>query len=152
MGATTAAAFDPKPKYLGEIVTCYATAAILAGQWVSFDATGETRYVSPGTTSLGSVVGVALHSQATVGGPVAVAGNGSVVLSYVDQDDGTAGAGDYMAISTVAGFVKVMDAAVAAHESEAAGIFPCGQMLEALAATETKYVRVLTGPIWTAQS
>lgn len=152
MGATTAAAFDPKPKYLGEVVTCKATAAILAGQWVSFDASGEDRYVSPGTTSLGSVVGVALHTQSTVGGAVAVASNGSVVLSYVDQDDGTADAGDYMAISAVAGFVKVMDAAVAAHDSEGAGIFPCGQILEDLAATEKKYVRVLCSPIWTAQS
>lgn len=151
MANSTAAAFDPKPRYLGEVFTCYATAEILAGQWVSFDADATSRYVSPGTTSLSSPVGVALHTQSTVGGPVAVAGNDSEVLSYLDQTDGTANAGDWLAISAVAGFVTAFDEAIAAHESEGTGIQPCAVAIEDIGAAGTGYVRVVVTPVWTAQ-
>ena len=47
MGATTPAAFDPKPRQLGTVIDCVAGAAILAGQAVVFNATGVDYTVQP---------------------------------------------------------------------------------------------------------
>jgi hypothetical protein len=100
---------------------------------------------------------VALYSQATTGGYVAIAGNGSELMIELSADDGTADAGDWVGVSTVAGMAIVQDGAIAAHNSEGAGLFPVGQCLEDIAAGASTvggkgYIRVQMTPIWTASS
>jgi hypothetical protein len=117
MGATTPVAFDPAPLHLGLVMTFKAESAILAGQIVGFAATGLSRKVVPATSSTGAPIGVALHSQATAGEPVSVAMQGSVVKIMLSADDGTADAGDWIGVSTVAGTGIVRDAAIQAHDT-----------------------------------
>jgi hypothetical protein len=100
---------------------------------------------------------VALYSQTTVGGHVAVATIGSVVKVELSADNTTADAGDYLGISTVAGMAIVQDGAIAAHASEAAGLFPLGIALEDISAGSATvggkgYCLITLGPIWTATS
>jgi hypothetical protein len=117
MTATTPVAFDPKPRRLGVVSTLTATSAILAGQIVSYAATGVSRSVVPATSSTGAPIGVAAHSQATAGQPVTVYGPGCEVLIMLSADDGTADAGDLIGVSTVAGCGIVRDPAVQAHDT-----------------------------------
>lgn len=157
MTATTPVAFDPKPRKLGEVRSFKAASAILAGQIVAFAASGVSDTVAPATSSLSSPVGVALYSQATTGGYVAVAGNDSELMVMLSADDGTADAGDWVGVSTVAGTAIVQDGAIAAHTGEGAGLYPVGQCLEDIAAGSATvggkgYIRVQMTPIWTAAS
>lgn len=117
MAATTPVGFDPKPLHLGLVMTFTATSAIKAGMIVGFSATGVSREVVPATSSTGAPIGVALHAQATAGGKVTVAMDGSVVMIELSADDGTADAGDWIGVSTVAGTGIVRDPAIQAHDT-----------------------------------
>ena len=79
MTATTPAVFDPQPKFVYDTVDAIAGAAILGGQVVAFNSTGVDYTVEPanGVTTK-SVLGVAMSSQATVGGHVSVAAMGTI--------------------------------------------------------------------------
>ena len=107
MTATTPAAFDPKPRNLGTVLTMKAGAAILAGQAVVCPGTGEDWQVIPcdsDTALTLPFVGVALNSQATTGGDVTVASVGSVLL--VCEGSGNAvDEGDHLMASAAAGCV-----------------------------------------------
>lgn len=156
MGATTPEAFDPKPRYLGEVRKFIAGEAILAGQVCAFAASGVTDTVHPATSSLGSPVGVALHSAAS-GAYVAVAGNGSEVKVMGDATDTAVTAGDFVSVGTVAGCTLVADTATWAHEAEGAGLFVIGQCVEASTAGSgttgsTCYVYLNMVPPWTKSS
>ena len=158
MTATTLVAFDPKPQHLGLVRTFKATAAILRGSVVAFDATGVSNSVSPAGTGLGVVAGVALMSQATVGGPVPVAMNGSVVTVMMAADDSTVDAGHWVQVGAVAGTVIEFDPAIGAHAATlTSGAWPLGYTLEDSAvggATVGSKVLVLINvcPLFTASA
>jgi len=157
MAATTPIAFDPDPQHLGLVMTFKAASAILAGQIVAFAANGVSRTVAPATSSLGQVVGVALHSQATVGGDVSVAMDGSVVKIMLSTDNGTADAGDWIGVSTVPGCGTVRDPAIHAHDIVVGLGMAVGYAIEDIAAGGntvggTGYIVVSTSPVWTASS
>ena len=105
MADTTPASFDPKPRSLGPVYDMIAGAAILAGQVVGFHGTGVDYTVHPIVASTTSApIGVALYSQATTGGHVAVAGIGSMIK--VCEGKGAAlDAGDFVQECSVAGCV-----------------------------------------------
>jgi hypothetical protein len=156
MAATVPTAFDPEPRTLGKVDTYLAGAAILAGQIVAFAASGVSRTVHPATASLGSPVGVAAFSAA-IGESVTVYGDGCEVKVELSADDGTADAGDWLGVSTVAGMAIVQDGAIAAHTTEGVGLFPIGQCQEDIAAGAATvggkgYVKLNMVPIWTAVS
>jgi hypothetical protein len=155
MTNTTPVAFDPAPRKLGSVKTYLAASAILAGQIVSYAASGDDDTVAPSTSSLGSPVGVALYSQATTGGVVAVAGDGSELKIMLSTDAEVADAGDWISVSTIAGCGIAFDAARASNTGEAAGLFPIGVALEDIAAGAAAvggkgYVKINRQPIWTA--
>ena len=157
MTNTTPVAFDPKPRRLGVVGTYKAASAILAGQIVAYAASGASRTVAPATSSLGSPLGVAAFSQATVGGEVTVYGDGCEVLVMMSTDAETADAGDWVGVSTIAGMATVQDGAIAAHTTEGVGLFPIGQVQEDIAAGAATvggkgYVLLNMVPIWTAVS
>lgn len=134
MADTTPAAFDPKPKHLANVRTYIAGAAILAGQLVSFHGTGVDNTVHPtvdGTTV--GCVGVALHSQATTGGYVSVAGSGSV-LKVCEGAGSAIDAGDSVMYDSVAGCV------ITAVDS--ADCYWIGTALEDIPANLTGYVEL----------
>jgi len=154
MANTTPVAFDPAPRRLGVVRNYLAASAILAGQIVSYAATGVTDTVAPSTSSLSAPVGVALYSQATTGGVVAVAGNGSELKIMLSTDAGTADAGDWIGVSTIAGCGIVQDGALANKAGEGAGLYPLGQAMEDIAAGASTvggkgYVKLNMQPIWT---
>lgn len=156
MAATVPVGFDPAPRHLGEVHTYIAASTILAGQIVAFAASGVSRTVAPATSSLSSPVGVAAHG-ASAGQPVSVYGNGCEVKVELSADDGTADAGDWLGVSTVAGCAIVQDGAIAAHASEGTGLYPIGQVQEDIAAGAATvggkgYVKLNMTPIWTAVS
>lgn len=103
--------YDPAPLYVQDTTDFIAGSAILAGQVVAFAGTGVAWTVQPsdGVTTA-NVVGVALHSQATVGGHVAVAGPGSVILVQNGDDTATLEAGDVVAadVTTALGCVTAV--------------------------------------------
>lgn len=107
MAATTPTAFDPKPRVLGTVIDMIAGSAILAGQVVTYNATGVDWTVEPvdaDTSLVAPMMGVALYSQATVGGHVAIASVGSIVK--VCEGAGAAiDAGDFLMASSAAGCV-----------------------------------------------
>lgn len=110
MAATTPAAFDPKPRQLGTVIDCIAGGAILAGQAVVFNATGEGYTVQPSdadTSTTECFVGIALYSQATTGGHVAVASIGSVVKAC-ESEGAAIDAGDFLCAGAAAGCVKTI--------------------------------------------
>ena len=117
MTATTPVAFDPAPIHMGLTLTFLAESAILAGQIVGFAATGLSRKVVPATSSTGAPIGVAAHTQATAGQPVTVLMQGCVCKIMLSADDGTADAGDWIGVSTVAGTGVVRDPAIQAHDT-----------------------------------
>jgi hypothetical protein len=156
MAATTPVGFDPAPKRLGVTNRYIAGATILKGQIVAYAATGVSDTVHPATSSLSSPVGVALEGAST-GEWLTVAGNGSILKVELSADDGTADAGDWLGVSTVAGCAIVQDGAIAAHASEGAGLYPIGQAKEDIAAGASTvggkgYVELNMSPIWTASS
>lgn len=136
MAATTPAAFDPKPRMLGQVVDCIAGAAILAGQAVTFNATGVAYTVEPcdsDTNIINKFMGIALYSQATVGGHVAVASIGSVILAC-ESEGSTIESGDNLCAGSAAGCVKpVTDA-----DAELIGYAVTG-----FSANSTGYIMVL---------
>ena len=133
MADTTPAAFDPKPKHLANVRTYIAGAAILAGQLVGIHGTGVDYTVHPTVDgSIDNCVGVALHSQATTGGYVAVAGNGSV-LKVCSGDANAIDAGDYVMLDSVAGCVIV------AGDSADTRV---GWALEDIAGNATGYIEI----------
>jgi hypothetical protein len=156
MGNTTPAAIDPLPRRIENVRTFKAASTIYAGQIVAFADSGVSDTVAPATSSLGSPAGVALYSAST-GAYVAVAGSGSELKVMLSTDNGTADAGDWLGVSTIAGCAVVQDGAIAAHNSEATGLFPVGQALEDIAAGASNvggkgYIRINLSPIWTASS
>lgn len=158
MGATTMAAVDPKPIYLGEVRKFIAGEAIVAGSLVSFAAAGASDTVHPSTNALGSFAGVALHSQATTGAYVAVAGNGTELMVTLEATDTAIEAGDWLTVSTVAGTATgPRDGAIWAHNAEGAGLFPIGVATKASVAGAgtvgaTVYCSLNITPPWTASS
>lgn len=156
MTATTPVGFDPAPKFIEKTRTYTAGATILGGQIVAFATTGVSETVHPATTSLGRPVGVAAYGAST-GEAVMVYGDGCEVKIELSADTGTADAGDTIAVSTVAGTGITFDAAIAAHDSEYAGIWPIGMATEDIAAGAATvggkgYVILNMTPIWTASS
>jgi hypothetical protein len=124
MSAVAAAAADPKPRQLGTVLNLIAGEAILAGQVVGFLASGEDYAVHPhnadGTTV--APVGVALYSQATTGGKVAIASTGSVVRVVGGVQSTAIDAGtQIMGSATTAGMVIAY--------SDAADAQPFGMMV-----------------------
>jgi hypothetical protein len=107
MGNTAQAAFDPKPRQLGVVLNMIAGQAILAGDVVAFHGTGVDNTVwkhVTGTTV--SPLGVALHSQATTGGKIAIAGPGSIVLVKNALDNANLDAGtQIMGSGTTSGLI-----------------------------------------------
>ena len=157
MAATTPAAFDPEPLHLGLTMTFIAESAILAGQIVGHAATGVSRSVVPATSSTAGALGVALHSQATAGEPVSVAMNGSVVKIMLSADDGTADAGDWIGVSTVAGCGIVRDPAIHAHDTVVGLGNAIGIALDDISAGAANvggkgYIMISVSAPWTAAS
>lgn len=160
--ATTPVAFDPAPENLGIVQSFITEAAILAGQVVCFADAATSRSVLPATSSLGPVIGVALHSQATTGAQVAVAMMGSVVKVMLSTVEGTLDAGHWVMISAVAGCVSEWDPAVAAHDGYGTGVmdtgpFPIGFVLDDIAAGSgtaggTGQCVITTGVLYTASA
>ena len=156
MTDTIPVGFDPKPRRIGVAGTYTAGSVILAGQIVAFATSGASRTVAPATSSLGSPVGVAAYGAAA-GESFLVYGNGSEVKVELSADDGTADAGDWLGVSTVAGCATVQDGAIAGHGTEGTGLFPIGQCQEDIAAGASTvggkgYVLLNMTPIWTASS
>jgi len=156
MTATTPTAFDPKPRALNSI-DMIAGEAILAGSIVGFAASGASWTVVNSTSSTGAPLGVALFSQPTVGGHVTVATVGSVVKVELSTDNGTADAGDYIGLSSVAGMGIVHIGDIGTHGAEAAGIFPVGIALEDISAGSATvggkgYILITLGALWVASS
>jgi hypothetical protein len=143
MGATTFAAFDPEPTYLGTVIDMLAGSAVLKGHLVSAAGTGDSWKVVPATTSTGAPIGVALYSQATSGGPVAVAAFGSVVKMMNALDNTAIDAGDQVAPGATAGMIIA-----AAAPSGGADCWSIGIALENIAASEKGYV-LINGPVLT---
>lgn len=157
MAATVPVGFDPDPIHLGLVMTFKAASAILAGQIVAFAASGASRTVAPATSSLGQVVGVALNSQPTAGGDVTVAMDGCVVKIELSADDGTADAGDWIGVSTVAGCGIVRDPAIHAHDTVVGLGMAVGYAIDDISAGAATvggkgYIVVSTSPVWTAAS
>ena len=131
MGATTPEAFDPNPEHLGLVKTFKAGSAILSGQVVGFADSGASDTVIPAdsdTTGIG--IGVALNSQATTGGEVAVAMVGSVLTVMCAATDTSIDAGHWVTTSSVAGTVLEFDPAIGGHAAAlSTGAFPIGYSL-----------------------
>jgi len=136
MAATTPAAFDPKPRQLGSTIDCIAGGAILAGQAVVLAANGVSWTVHPSdadTSLIEKFVGIALYSQATTGGHVAVAGMGSIILAC-ESEGAVIDAGDNLGAGAAAGCVKTLTDA----DSEM-----IGYAIEDISANSTGYIVVL---------
>jgi hypothetical protein len=116
MAATTPVGFDPAPIHLGLVMTFTAATKVLAGQIVSFAATGVSRSVIPATSSTGAPIGVAAHEIAA-GALGTILMQGCVCKIELSADDGTADAGDWIGVSTVAGTGIVRDPAIQAHDT-----------------------------------
>lgn len=84
-------------EHLGTTSTFIATAAITQGQVVAISATGvDDSVVASVAESGGRPIGVAITSQATAGGKVAVAMIGSIVRVAIADDTTGADAGDLL--------------------------------------------------------
>lgn len=127
MGAVAFVGHDPKPRRLGVVINMIAGAAIVKGAIVGYNATGVDFTVQ--TALSGSTVcpiGVALYSQATVGGKIAIASLGSIVKVQNGVDSALEAGDAIMVDETTAGTVK-------AYTSAAGGEEPIGYLLEAMA-------------------
>ncbi len=116
MAATVPVGFDPDPIHIGLTMTFKAGSAILAGQIVGFADTGVSRSVVPATNATGSPIGVAAHNIAS-GARGTILMEGCVCKIELSADDGTADAGDWIGLSTVAGCGIVRDPAIQAHDT-----------------------------------
>ena len=116
MTATTPVGFDPDPIHLGLTMTFTAATAVLSGQIVSFAATGVSRSVIPATSSTGAPIGVAANGIAA-GATGTILMQGCVCKIELSADDGTADAGDWIGVSTVAGTGLVRDPALQTHDT-----------------------------------
>ena len=152
MGATTRAAFDPKPIRLGTVIDTIAGVAIYSGDVVAFKGTStEDWTVYPcdndetGATGNGAPIGVALYSQATVGGKVAVAGYGSVVLVRNALDGTAIDAGTTIVPGTTAGMVI----AGTAPNAGGADCYHIGKALTGDAAGGATFYILINGPVLT---
>jgi hypothetical protein len=159
MGATTLAAIDPDPKDFGLVMTLKAASAILAGAVVAYADAGASKTVAHATQSLGTPVGVALTSQATVGGEVTVAMQGCVVTVICAATDTSIDAGHWVMVdSSVAGTVIEWDPAIGSHAATTdTGAWPIGIALKdsvAGAGTVGATVQIVVNicPIWTASA
>ena len=153
MTATTPTAFDPDCTHQGLVLTMTAGSAILSGQIVAFAATDDG-CVDPATSSLSAPIGVA-GNTAAAGEAVTVYSQGCVVKVELAADNTTADQGDTLSVSTVAGCAVVADTAIAAHDSQQAGLYPIGKATEAIAAGASTvggkgYCLLNMTPIWTA--
>jgi hypothetical protein len=142
MGATTFAAFDPKPRQLGAVLDMIAGSAILEGHLVAFAASGTSWTVEPATSSLGAPVGIALNSQATTGGHVAVAAYGSVIKMMNATDDAI-DAGTTLVAGATAGMVTTTTA-----PNTGADCYHIGVALTGSAGSTAMYV-LINGPVLT---
>lgn len=159
MTATTLAAIDPAPLHLGLVMTFKAGAAILAGSLVSYADSGVSDTVHPSTTATAAFVGVALTSQATTGGPVTVAMDGSVVKVIMAADDSAVDAGHWLMVGAVAGTCIEFDPAIGAHAAtvDAQGTAPIGKAIKdsvvgGTTVGSTVYMLVAPSPLFTASS
>lgn len=132
---------DPKPRRLGAVLNMIAGAAVTKGMVVAFDATGESFEVHPhiGATTSGPI-GVALHSQATVGGKVAVASIGSIVKVQNGYDTALEAGTQIIGSSAQAGTVL-------SYVSTTGGEEPVGYLLEALTGDATPAYAYITGSV-----
>jgi hypothetical protein len=160
MTATTPVAFDPDPERpTGPTRTFKAASAILSGQVVAFADSGVSNTVAPATTSLAAVAGVALTSQATAGGDVTVAMDGSIVTVMMAADDSAIDAGHWVMVGAVAGTVIEYDPAIGSHAAtqDAQSTAAIGKTLEdsvvgaATVGSKVKII-ILTSPQHTAAS
>ena len=141
MTAIAQAAFDPKPRRLGAVLNMIAGEAILAGDVVGFHGTGVSMTVRKhvtGTTV--APLGVALFSQATTGGKIAIASIGSIVKVKNAIDSALDAGTQIMGSGTTAGHVI-------AYSSAAGGEEPIGYMLETLPATAVPAYAYITGSV-----
>ena len=143
MAASTFAAFDPKPKRLGTVINFIATSAILKGHVVGFAASGTSWSVQPatgGTAATGiTPIGVALYSQPTAGGKVAVACFGSVVKVMNGTDGTSIDAGTHLVASSTAGMVEAAPATDHIH---------LGIAMEGDAVGSKTFYMLITGPTY----
>jgi hypothetical protein len=116
MAATTPVGFDPDPQHLGLTLKLKAGEKILAGQIVAFEATGVSRQVVKATNATGQPIGIAAHEIAS-GAEGTILSIGCVCKVELSADDGTADAGDWIGVSTVAGTGIVRDPAILAHDA-----------------------------------
>jgi len=133
MTATTPVAFDPKPERpTAPTRTFKVASAVLRGQGVAFADSGDSNTVAPATQALGTFVGVALNSQATVGGEVTVALDGSILTVMLDTDNGTIDAGHWLMVGAVAGTFVEYDPAIGGHAAtqDTQSTAPIGKALE----------------------
>lgn len=129
MAAVAFAGHDPKPRRLGVVINMIAGAAITKGMLVGYNATGVDFSVEPALSgSTVCPIGVALYSQATVGGKIAIASLGSIVKVQNGVDSALEAGDAIMVDETTAGTVK-------AYVSTAGGEEPIGYLLETLPAT-----------------
>lgn len=145
MTATTFAAFDPEPTFLGTVIDCIVGGtAIQKGHVVSIAATGTSWTVVPAFTNTSAPLGVALYSSATAGNKVAVACFGSIVKMMNGSADNAIDAGDVVAPGGAAGMVVTGTA-----PNGGADCWPIGIALENISAgANTGYV-LINGPILT---
>lgn len=127
----------------GPTFTFFATAAITKGQVVCFNATGVSMYVEASVAGAGSQpIGVAITSQATVGGPVTVALAGSIVYVANADDTSTLDAGDYVLTNS-----NAVKGTVCAVGTGAATQYPVGIALEDIAGSGTGRMLVFPAPL-----
>ena len=147
MTAVTFVGHDPKPRRLGVVMNMIATTAITKGQVVGFNATGVEMAVEPALSgSTVCPIGVALHTQSTAGGKIAIASLGSIVKVQNGVDSALEAGDAIMVDETTAGTVKALVWSAGGEE-------PIGYMLEALPGTAvTAYAYINPGMIMTKQS
>jgi hypothetical protein len=150
MRNNTFVAIDPDPIHLGLVKTFIAKTAILRGAVVSFHDTGVSREVIPATSSTGTAIGVALNSQATVGGEVTVAMQGSVIKVMVSTDNVGIDAGHWVTSSAIASCVVELDPVVSTHVAGEAGFRILGYTIDDITAgaLATGYIVINVMPRW----
>lgn len=143
MGATVFTQFDPEPTQLGTVISMIAGAPIKAGH-VVFMASGAANWtVTPATSAAGTTIGVALAPQPATGGPVAVAGYGSVVRMMNARDDVGIDAGDHVGAGGTAGMIIAVSPYVGGADCTQIGI-----ALEDISPSGVGYV-LINGPLFT---
>ena len=132
---------DPKPRRLGAVLNMIAGEAITKGMVVGYSTTGIGWTVHPhvvGTTVI--PLGVALHSQATTGGKIAIASIGSIVKVQNGYDTALEAGDQIMGSAAQVGTVL-------AYSSATGGEEPIGWMLEALPGTAVPAYAYIAGSV-----